>query len=107
MAPNGGITIRMYRVGFGDCFLLSLPVARETRHILIDCGVHSQGDIHSLKDVVANIASVTSHKLAVVIATHAHQDHLAGFATPVRVPSSRRPQRSQPRRRRARRRREC
>src|SRR5438132_852047 len=80
MAPNGGITIRMYRVGFGDCFLLSLPVARETRHILIDCGVHSQGDIHSLKDVVANIASVTSRKLAVVIATHAHQDHLAGFA---------------------------
>jgi len=80
MAPNGGITIRMYRVGFGDCFLLSLPVARETRHILIDCGVHSQGDIHSLTDVVANIASVTSRKLAVVIATHAHQDHLAGFA---------------------------
>src|SRR5207248_1121738 len=69
----------MYRVGFGDCFLLSLPVARETRYILIDCGVHSQGDIHSLKEVVANIASVTGRKLAVVIATHAHQDHLAGF----------------------------
>ena len=31
------IRIRMYRVGFGDCFLVSLSLAnsRELRHILV------------------------------------------------------------------------
>jgi beta-lactamase superfamily II metal-dependent hydrolase len=70
----------MYRVGFGDCFLVSLPVgAAEQRHILVDCGVHAKGDIGSIAQVVANIVEVTGGKLAVVIATHAHQDHIAGF----------------------------
>jgi beta-lactamase superfamily II metal-dependent hydrolase len=78
---TGAITVRMYRVGFGDCFLVSLPAAGGGRtHILIDCGVHSQGDIGTLPQVVADIAAVTDRTLAVVIATHAHQDHLAGFA---------------------------
>ena len=44
------IRIRMYRVGFGDCFLLSIPTAKgqstdRQQHILVDCGVHSRGDI--------------------------------------------------------------
>jgi len=70
----------MYRVGFGDCFLLSLPTSgAERQHILIDCGVKAQGDIGTLAGVVADIASVTSRKLAVVIATHAHEDHISGF----------------------------
>ena len=38
------ITVRMYQVGFGDCFLLSfayhapLPDGRRARHVLIDFG---------------------------------------------------------------------
>ena len=35
------IRIRMYRVGFGDCFLVSLPLMGNDgfRHILVhDCG---------------------------------------------------------------------
>src|SRR6266481_5199584 len=36
------INIRMYRVGFGDCFLLTLA---GQYHILVDCGVHSKGNI--------------------------------------------------------------
>ena len=38
------ITVRMYQVGFGDCFLLSfaystaLPDGRRERHLLIDFG---------------------------------------------------------------------
>jgi hypothetical protein len=70
----------MYRVGFGDCFLVSLPVdGSGPRYILVDCGVHAQGDIGTIDQVVADIASVTSRTLAVIIATHAHQDHIAGF----------------------------
>jgi len=70
----------MYRVGFGDCFLVSLPVnGSEPAHILVDCGVHARGEIGTIAQVVADIVTVTNRKLAVVIATHAHQDHISGF----------------------------
>ncbi|HEX9494141.1 MAG TPA: MBL fold metallo-hydrolase [Candidatus Limnocylindria bacterium] len=77
--PGGSISVRMYRVGFGDCFLVSLPTATGPRYILVDCGVHGKGDIGTMKDIVADIAAVTNRKLAVVIASHAHQDHISGF----------------------------
>ncbi len=70
----------MYRVGFGDCFLLSLPASGETQHVLVDCGVHARGDIGTLERVVGDIAEQTGRSLALVIATHAHQDHISGFA---------------------------
>jgi glyoxylase-like metal-dependent hydrolase (beta-lactamase superfamily II) len=75
------IRIRMYRVGFGDCFLLTLGGAH---HILVDCGVHSRGNIKvngdSLIDhAFENIREVTGEKLDIVIATHAHQDHVSGY----------------------------
>lgn len=69
----------MYRVGLGDCFLLSLPTGAEMEHILIDCGTHPKGDIGKLEAAVENIAMETGGKLALVIATHAHADHLSGF----------------------------
>jgi len=74
------IRIRMYRVGFGDCFLVSLPLDGGYKHMLVDCGVHARGDIGTMEQVVADIATETGGKLAVVIATHAHQDHISGFA---------------------------
>lgn len=77
----GQLRVRMYRVGFGDCFLLSVPKGSGHAHILVDCGVHSQGDIKTMKACVDNIAEVTQKKLDVVIATHAHQDHISGFAS--------------------------
>jgi beta-lactamase superfamily II metal-dependent hydrolase len=79
------IRIRMYRIGFGDCFLLSLPAENGegtdlySHHILIDCGVHAQGDIGTMEKVVDNIAEVTDRKLKIIIATHAHRDHIYGF----------------------------
>jgi beta-lactamase superfamily II metal-dependent hydrolase len=79
------IRIRMYRVGFGDCFLISVPSAKDRStdrqlHILVDCGVHSRGDIDTIQKVVNNISEVTDKKLAVIIATHAHQDHISGYS---------------------------
>ncbi|MGZ8843942.1 MAG: MBL fold metallo-hydrolase [Pyrinomonadaceae bacterium] len=76
---SSSIRIRMYRVGFGDCFLVSLPVSGGSRHILVDCGVHGKGNIGTMDEVIDNIAAVTDNKLAIVIATHAHQDHISGF----------------------------
>ena len=71
--------IRMYRVGFGDCFLLTLPTDGGNAHVLIDCGVHNSGDLKMIPAIVANIAEVTGNHLDLVIASHAHQDHVSGF----------------------------
>ena len=47
----------MYRVGFGDFFLLTVPSDDGPQHILIDCGVTpgktKKGDIGTIKDAVA------------------------------------------------------
>jgi len=77
---RAGIRIRMYRVGFGDCFLLSLPIGRSHQHILIDCGANI-GDLHTIPRAVADIVKETNRQLALVIATHNHKDHVSGFAT--------------------------
>jgi hypothetical protein len=69
----------MYRVGFGDFFVVSVPAADGPKHILIDCGVHA-GDIHSIKGAVAQMAHDTQSQLALIIMTHRHADHISGFA---------------------------
>jgi beta-lactamase superfamily II metal-dependent hydrolase len=75
-----GLRVRMYRVGFGDFFLLTVPTGNGPRHILIDCGVHAQ-DLKSIKDAVAQMSADCEAKLALVIMTHRHADHISGFAT--------------------------
>jgi beta-lactamase superfamily II metal-dependent hydrolase len=79
------IDFRAYNVGFGDCLLLSFTYAapidgRAERHVLIDFGSNkaARGG-PSLKDVAALIDADTNHKLDVLILTHRHRDHLAGF----------------------------
>src|SRR5262249_15587183 len=78
------LRVRMYRVGFGDFFLLTLPSGDEPQHILIDCGVTKgktgKGDIHTIKGAVAHMAAVTNSRLALIIATHRHMDHIIGFS---------------------------
>jgi hypothetical protein len=38
--PQDGATVRMYRIGHGDCFLLAFPGETEDKpvYVLIDCG---------------------------------------------------------------------
>lgn len=80
------IRVRMYRVGFGDCFLVSFPMtaavagADAHRHVLVDCGVHAKGDLKLIDRAVDHIAQTTGKRLALVIATHSHQDHISGFS---------------------------
>src|SRR5258708_850831 len=38
---KANIRVRMYRIGFGDFFLLTVPGNDGPAHILIDCGVHA------------------------------------------------------------------
>ena len=74
-----GLRVRMYRVGFGDFFLLSVPSGGGHEHILIDCGVH-HADIDSIDAAVAQMAEDCGGKLALIIMTHRHADHISGFA---------------------------
>jgi beta-lactamase superfamily II metal-dependent hydrolase len=74
--PARTIRVRMYRVGFGDCFLVTLP---GPHHIVVDCGVHALGDIHTIEKAVDDIVAETAGHVALLIATHAHQDHISGF----------------------------
>jgi len=79
------LRVRMYRVGFGDFFLLTVPSKKlGPQHVLIDCGVTTgrtgKGDIGVIKDAVAHMAKETGEKLALIIATHRHKDHIIGFS---------------------------
>lgn len=73
------IRIRMYRTGFGDCFLVSFGPAASARHMLIDFGAHMHGEIGTMDAIMDNIELETKRKLEVVVATHAHRDHISGF----------------------------
>lgn len=83
-ASPAKLTIRMYNVGFGDCFLLSFQYAKGTRHILLDYGstaAPKRGPKQYMQKIAEDIKAVTGGKLDGIIATHRHRDHVSGFAT--------------------------
>src|SRR6266478_4622770 len=75
--PAGArVRIRMYRVGLGDCFLLTFFTEAKTRHMLIDCGMFRGSRLDTTseekelqQDIVKNIAAETGKKLDVVVVT--------------------------------------
>ena len=78
---KAGVRIRMYRVGFGDFFLVSIPAAGGgSAHILVDYGVHAH-DLGAMPDALAQMKADTGGQLALVIMTHRHADHISGFAS--------------------------
>jgi hypothetical protein len=78
---DAGIRVRMYRVGFGDFFLLSLRAPDDTaRHILVDCGVHA-ANIGAIGAAIDQLATDTGKQLSLVIMTHRHADHISGFSS--------------------------
>ncbi|WP_299615565.1 hypothetical protein [uncultured Tateyamaria sp.] len=88
--PTDKVTIRMYRMGFGDCFLLSIPHEDGARRVLIDCGSikkdpklnKSTSEIS--KQVIKDIRDDEGKaRIDILIASHRHKDHVAGFSDPV------------------------
>ena len=92
------IRVRMYNVGFGDCFLVSFfydgdvaydgkfdrdgnPLApRAERHLLMDFGSMAGAKADDMAAVAERIAEDCNGQLDVVAASHRHKDHLSGFA---------------------------
>lgn len=80
------VKVRLYNVGFGDCFLLEFPREDERPYrVLVDCGSHSAGHPRpgwKIAETVATIVEDTGgaeSSIDVVVATHRHQDHVSGF----------------------------
>ena len=83
--PKNGVTVRMYRQGHGDCFLIALPRdgGGDPVYVVIDCGYKpgSQQFIHNkpIGDTVAHLDGATGGHIDLMILTHEHQDHLNGI----------------------------
>ena len=78
----------MYNVGFGDCFLLYLPADGNCRQlVLVDFGRHlSSTSGHALSEVADDLIREARRNAPdgraffdVIVATHRHYDHIAGF----------------------------
>ena len=94
-APKSGVTIRMYRQGLGDCFLLAFPAGQGASfdtgdrpvdrsppfYMLVDCGVllGTEDGAEKLKEVAEDIYASTGGRIDVLVITHEHYDHLSGF----------------------------
>ncbi|WP_433722675.1 hypothetical protein ACQP0C_22205 [Nocardia sp. CA-129566] len=78
------VTVRMYNIGFADCFLVTLTEDERIARILVDCGANAFGDNGFLTEqVVADLTETDSGRpyLDVVVASNPHRDHIAGFAS--------------------------
>jgi beta-lactamase superfamily II metal-dependent hydrolase len=76
--------VRMYNVGFGDCFLVVLPTDDGPKRILFDCGTHPAGSgprklSEVVSDLVADVTDDGKARIDVVVGTHRHADHVSGF----------------------------
>jgi len=83
-APPSGVTVRMYRQGLGDCFLLAFPTeVGQPFYMLIDCGIARtiapNRQAPSLKEVAEHIKDSTGGRIDLLVITHEHWDHIAGF----------------------------
>jgi beta-lactamase superfamily II metal-dependent hydrolase len=81
-----GLRIRMYNVGFGDCFLLFVPTSNGVRKIVIDCGSIKKKS-RELREIAASLIDDCRDpdgkaRIDILIASHRHLDHITGFTHP-------------------------
>ena len=81
---DSAVTIRMYCHGLGDCFLLTFPSTKGGKpvRVMIDCGIlqHAPGEAPKLQVVARNLLEDTDGYIDLLVVTHEHWDHVAGFS---------------------------
>lgn len=93
-APKNGVTIRMYRQGHGDCYLLAFPRKDKKNkapyYVLIDCGYKNGSQKNpktkevvlpnaDFKNIADSIFETTNGRIDLFVITHEHQDHVNGI----------------------------
>lgn len=80
------LLIRVYDVGLGDCIYVRIPAKsgdnKDAFHMLIDCGTWSAEALldTALKQLAHELPEEDGKKrLDLVVVTHEHKDHIAGF----------------------------
>ncbi len=81
------VQVRMYRHGFGDCFLLQFLHGKErVFSMVIDCGIkhNTKSDIVPISKVMKDLKNTLAQKtgnprIDVLVVTHEHWDHVAFF----------------------------
>jgi hypothetical protein len=79
---EGGVSIRMYRQGLGDCFLLTFHRGKQGPfYMLIDCGVilGTPKSAFEMQRVAQGIYETTRGRIDLLVVTHEHWDHISGF----------------------------
>lgn len=81
------VSVRMYNVGFGDCFLITFHYAESGAapshaHLLVDFGSSERPPNGPEIDAIAQAITDDTGQRGpdIVVATHRHQDHISGFA---------------------------
>ena len=84
LPPANSVTVRMYRIGHGDCFLLAFATADPNKpvYVLIDCGYKPGSpkfiDTKAL-EIGRHIVAATGGRVHIAAITHEHQDHVNGI----------------------------
>ncbi|MDW9984278.1 MBL fold metallo-hydrolase [Sinorhizobium meliloti] len=82
------LLIRVYDVGLGDCIYVRIPGEsgsnEEAFHMLIDCGTWSsekflEAALEQLASELPTTPGGEKKRLDLVVVTHEHKDHIAGF----------------------------
>ena len=76
------VSVRMYRQGLGDCFLITFPRSgAKPFRMLIDCGVvlGTADASAQMQRVVADLKKATDNHIDLLVVTHEHWDHVSGF----------------------------
>ena len=73
------LRVRAYNVGLGDCILLSWDEHDRMHHAWVDFGTHFLDDDSAYPAVAADVQATTGGHIDLLMVTHRHLDHLAGF----------------------------
>lgn len=79
MATITKATVRMYRMGTGDCFIVKFFAGEDEKYtMMIDCGVWSGSKEH-LEPFIEDLKTYVDNHVNLLIVTHEHKDHVHVF----------------------------